>query len=271
MNNLQHSPTAVNLHFQGGLVQIKVPSTKVFYRIGAPRGRVNKFSRASRLRLLRLFSTLGVDHAPRAGASFLTLTYPSEFPSPAVAKNHLRAFLERIRRHFPAASAVWRLEFQRRGAPHFHLVVFGLPFIPKRAIQRVWGSIIGYAKVFTRIELIRDRRKLMGYASKYLAKSDGGFNIDAYLHGDKFIHPQTGEITGSVGRWWGVHNRPGLPYCPAIVTTFDGSKSILFQFRRGARKRYSKVGGGTLRGFTIFVDNSSRWFDYWLSCCLGGG
>jgi len=40
-------------------------------------------------------------------------------------KAHLRTFLARLKRKWPMCTGwLWRLEFQRRGAPHFHLVLF---------------------------------------------------------------------------------------------------------------------------------------------------
>jgi hypothetical protein len=52
--------------------------------------------------------------------AMLTLTYRVS-PQPADLVRHRRAFLARLERRFPACHWAWILEFQRRGAPHYHL------------------------------------------------------------------------------------------------------------------------------------------------------
>lgn len=258
MDTISQSIRSVNLSFQGGLVQVKVKS--VHRGRGGRRGSVNDFSAAARRRLLKLFATLLVSE----GAVFVTLTYPSDFPSPKLAKKHLRSFLERIRRRCPRASAIWRLEFQKRGAPHFHLVMFGVPFIPKEEIQSMWGEIIDYKQVFTRIEAIKSNRKLMGYVSKYVAKRDAcgsGFNHLAYLHGQEFVHPTTGELSGSIGRWWGVFNRDDLPFASLIEMDISGSLEPFYKFRRYARRAFAGCSKRPEQGFFLLVGDAGQWFD----------
>jgi len=54
--------------------------------------------------------------------SMLTLTYPAEFPmNGRKVKCHLESFSAAYRSTF-TGRAVWWLEFQKRGAPHFHIL-----------------------------------------------------------------------------------------------------------------------------------------------------
>jgi hypothetical protein len=58
----------------------------------------------------------------------VTLTYPGPWrlwaPTAEVAHAHRRAFLERYSRAFGfRVLGVWKLEFQERGAPHFHILL----------------------------------------------------------------------------------------------------------------------------------------------------
>jgi hypothetical protein len=54
--------------------------------------------------------------------SMLTLTYPAIYPkSGQLVKQDLNRFLTWMRKHFPG-NYLWFLEFQRRGAPHIHLL-----------------------------------------------------------------------------------------------------------------------------------------------------
>lgn len=58
---------------------------------------------------------------PKITSQFV-LTYPAEFPNDGkISKKHLKLFLNAFRRKFPRSCYLWVLEFQRRGAPHYHL------------------------------------------------------------------------------------------------------------------------------------------------------
>jgi hypothetical protein len=143
------------------------------------RGVINEFSRRSRKRLIELTASLELTrYRPRKGrggcqyATFLTLTYPDKYPSAKTAKKHLQTFVKRMlrRKGFENASGLWRLEFQKRGAPHFHLILFNAPYWDKRDVQKQWGEVIGFDDPFTKIEAIRTERGVMSYVSKYVAK-----------------------------------------------------------------------------------------------------
>lgn len=263
--NLGDNVSGVELDFQGGLVVARV-KRKAAPR-GGPRGVVSEFSPASRNRLLKFFARLDA----HAWAVFITLTYMQDFPSPAVAKTHLRAFEARLMYFAPGCSWVWRMEFQKRGAPHFHFVVFGLPFLEKKRVQEWWAEIIGAPgeRPFTRIEALKSRRKLTAYVSKYVAKVGGGvdgFNLLAYLQDGEFVHPVTGELSGSVGRWWGVGNRSKLPFAvQAVVVLSAAALPFLYQFRRAARHVWRGVSRRPEQGFSLFVGDARRWLDFWFA------
>jgi hypothetical protein len=66
-----------------------------------------------------------------------TLTYPDNFPLYREDyKGHLEAFCDRMQRRWPGAAVIWKLEFKERQsgmnkgkiAPHYHLLVFGVPW-----------------------------------------------------------------------------------------------------------------------------------------------
>lgn len=84
---------------------------------------IQKFSKNSRTRLLKFFSEINVSHYHRI--YFTTLTYHEDFPlDHKTLKVTLDNFFKSIKRHFPESTWMWRLEFQQRGAPHFHLLFF---------------------------------------------------------------------------------------------------------------------------------------------------
>jgi len=250
----QHHKT-VTVRFQGKFVEAKITSLNdQKYRRGK-RATISRFSSASRVRLFDLFHRLEIPNKP----IFVTLTYGEGFPYVARAKLHLRAFMERIRRKYKRkkVSGIWRLEFQERGAPHFHIIFFNLPFIPKRVLQAMWGEIIGQDRPFTRIEAIHSHKGLMAYVSKYIAKlpdgENSGFNSVTYLHA--YIE-MFDDLTG---RHWGVFERASLPLAEEIRIECPFDLSVFMRFRACAEREYPPIENYQTPGFRLYVKNAKTW------------
>lgn len=190
---------------QGDLVTATKPSLAPRKPPTRRAGDIAAFSKASRIRLIKLFARLKTKHQTRK--VFLTLTFAS-IPTPEEAKAALKRFLERIRHHLPKVTGVWRMELQDRGSIHFHLILFGLPFIPQKRLQEVWTECTGEERSIAHITRIRTMKGVKSYVSKYLAKSDQA-KPDASL--DCPPYPQT-QDEQNYGRWWGYHNKPLLPF-----------------------------------------------------------
>lgn len=103
------------------------------------RGDIIVLSKRSLNRLALLVRSSGVEWR-----SVWTLTYGCNFPvSGKTAKKHLNAFLVAARREFGPFEYFWVLEFQQRGAVHFHIATT-LPegIYPERyLLAKVWGRI----------------------------------------------------------------------------------------------------------------------------------
>jgi len=223
-------------------------------QVRAPRGAITQFSPAARKRLLELVSSINQAKQARLPL-FVTLTYPATWPDePAVWKRHLDSFLKRLDRKFTRCAAIWKLEFQRRGAPHFHLMVFGPGWIDAKWCARAWYQIVGsgderHLMAGTQVARVKSWRGVMFYAAKYLGKVVG----DA--------------CAGMVGRFWGVHRRE---YLPIELITIQMDFCQFFRLRRlllrwvqggqGAIAAKRKNGGGAWsprisaehQGFTLF-------------------
>ena len=70
---------------------------------------------------------------------------------------------------------MWVLEFQSRGAPHYHVIVS--EFIPKEEIGERWYRIVGsgderHLRAGTGISAVRSKGQLYGYLSTYIKKLD---------------------------------------------------------------------------------------------------
>jgi len=109
--------------------------------------------------------------------SILTVTYPSEFPADGrIVKKHLNKLLGCLR---PTNySYLWFLEFQRRGAPHIHLLLSQrVGTNDLRWISKRWYKIVGsedpkHLAAGTNWENVRAADGAKRYAIKYASKPE---------------------------------------------------------------------------------------------------
>jgi len=212
---------------------------------GGLRGRIKGFSRVSRRNLLRRLASINrtAFNAFNGRLISVTLTYPAEYPQdPEVCKGHLKALRKRLQRKYGRFAAFWRMGIQRRGAWHFHLLLFvpqsfGSVKDVRRFVSSSWYEVCGeisegHLHVGTRVEEVRTWRKATSYAEKYLAKKEE--------------FPEGSET----GRIWGIWNEGLLPveWETARVSLRDAYK-IRRIYRRLARLK----GSGSLLQLTVFV------------------
>lgn len=242
----------VEITAQGRLLKVKCFNPDTEFRGRGRRGDVDTFSKQSRMRMLRMLARL---HPPankgyRHRCVFVTLTSREVF-HPRQAKEYLRAFLKRLERRFPKIALVWRLEYQERGAPHFHLVIYNVPYIDKEYIQECWGEIIGQERPFTRIESIKTYKHLVNYVSKYAGKVDSvGFNNGAYLA----AHPGSAYADQSAGRVWGWFNKHLLPLADEEIATFS-QNFAWYSLRKYCMEQWPWIWESENAGFTVFCDD----------------
>jgi hypothetical protein len=132
----------VNAYSGGSLIEVKAPGLRG-QKGGGKRGVIKRFSEGSRRRLLRALSRTQRDKLP----VFVTLTYPDGFPGdPRRWKDDLKAWVKRVIRQFPDCAGFWKLELKVRQsgvnqgavAPHFHLLLWGLPESWEQPDGNVW-------------------------------------------------------------------------------------------------------------------------------------
>lgn len=137
-------------------------------------------------------------------------------------KQHMEAMRMRLERFFKARKlgkprVFWFLEFQKRGAPHVHMILFdvgaGLSELAvslREWVGPAWAEIVGnpcdieqakHARAGTRVEKMRVKH--FGYAVKYGSKTEQKIVPEEFRH---------------VGRFWGMWNYK-LP--KAVVMSFD--------------------------------------------------
>lgn len=106
---------------ESGAIDAAIAHVRLGGTEGETRGRIEGWSAKSRRNMLRTLA--GLDHVGHWG--MLTLTPPGSwldrFPTPESFKEARKALRRRWERRYGSWSAMWKLEFQRRGAPHFHV------------------------------------------------------------------------------------------------------------------------------------------------------
>jgi hypothetical protein len=211
----------------------------------ATRGRVSGLSPKSRKNLMRKCGCAKTTQTEKA--KFVSLTYHANWPAdPVIWKQQLKAFEKRLRRRWPRAAFFWRLEPQERGAPHFHLIVYNVPYLPYQRVAEWWAEIIGASddewqiKAGTEVRRVKSQGQAVGYVAKYCAKSEE----------HEFREWDFGPVISFTGRLWGVVGARFIPWSKLEVwrvpsiTQADGS----FRYRLLA-----------LAGIEYEVPWSQRW------------
>jgi hypothetical protein len=209
------------------------------------RARVKGFSRESRRNLLRRLASINrrAFKAFSGRMIFVTLTYPGKYPQdPVICKRHLKALRKRLQREHKSFAAFWRLGMQRRGAWHFHLLLFVGPSVGpvgelRRFISSSWYEITGkvsegHLHAGTRIVAVKRWKQATSYVERYMAK------------------PEEFPEGLETGRIWGIWNEELLP---VQWETAQVSLRDAFKIRRIYRKLARKKGNGSLRRITVFV------------------
>jgi hypothetical protein len=225
------------------------------------RDRVRGFSRESRRNLLRRLASINrrAFRAFKGRMIFVTLTYPHEYPEdPEVCKNHLKDLRKRLQRKCEDFAGFWRMGIQKRGAWHFHLLLFMGPSVGpigelRRFISSSWYEVTGkvsegHLRTGTRVVAVQRWREATSYVERYMAK------------------PEEFPKGLQTGRIWGIWNENLLP---VQWETVQVSLTDAFRIRRIYRKLVRKKGSGSLRRITVFVrhENVVRLLEF-LGYCL---
>lgn len=188
---------------------------------------IASWSRKSRANMVARFSSLDLTPLTQYGdaalAVMITLTYPRDWeslvPTASHAKKHLHQFRKRFERRFGRPLfAMWKAEFQRRGAVHFHLFTACPTSLVefREWVASTWTDIVAptpeserekHLRAGTAVDLApgatMDNARLVAvYFSKH---SSANFGAKEYQNSP----PQKWIEEGSVGRFWGYwHLRP---------------------------------------------------------------
>lgn len=237
----------IEVHYEGSLIRFGcLPGWEPYERVGgSKRGTIGGFSRKARGRMMELCAKIRGD----ASALFVTLTYPKEWPGqPERWKRDLDVFRKWLVRTWPGASAVWKLEPQERGAPHYHLLVWGVPYLRHQHLAQCWYDIVAsndlaHLAAGTSVERVRTARGVRRYASK------------SYM-GKQCVMPPGWE---RVGKFWGVIGKKNLPLsdCKTLVLP----KAAMIKIRRTVRRYMRSIGlrRGAKNSVRLYTEDHAQW------------
>lgn len=239
---------------------------------------VTEWSRKSRAQMVRRLASL--DYAPMFADSatlpaMVTLTLPGRWehlaPDGVTFKSHLKAWRKRFERDWgelvvnpetgrkrrikAQIRAVWKLEFQRRGAPHAHLLMAVPTGLNDRGetftawCSRSWAEVVGAEGEEFRRHLLagtgvdiaeglraRDPKRAAVYFLKHQTGSGSGASKE-YQHVVPALWQEPGK---GPGRFWGVW---GLEPVEASVVLDDQDAVEVGRIMR----RWSRANAGVRR------------------------
>lgn len=178
------------------------------------------FSKKSRQRLAFVAS-----NTETAFRTMVTLTYPKDYPSNGKeVKRHLDAFLKWLRRETGGMDYLWFLEFQKRGAPHYH-IIYDTPFPRTRPMQAALRYRVSCA--WYRIVQSGDIKHLSAGCRTERIRSEYGARNYCVKYAFKMKQKCVPEGYRNIGRLWGA-SRAVMPACRrSVQCTEDDIRSIL--------------------------------------------
>lgn len=231
-----HSSTKAKAEYwlNGSLITVAKPKIEQPQVGGGKRGKVKEFSKAARRRMLYMMAKTDKTKKP----IMITLTYPLNFPgSPGEWKRHLKLFLKRLVYTYPAAAGVWKLEPQKRGAPHYHILCWMPVFMMAELrlwVSKVWFEVVNsgdplHLLAGTRVELVKSERGVMAYAGKYVGKVTDDLNLSEEVRGS----------WGQAGKWWGIFQRDNIPWAVLVTCelTYSEACKVMRLMRRAGKLR----------------------------------
>jgi hypothetical protein len=238
-------------------------------QLGPGRKSITSFSAKARKNMLDTVSRLDWT----IPATFVTLTYHENMCDARRAKRDLRALIKRWCRRYGLLPILWKMEPQMRGAWHFHLIVWYMPYIEISEILDDWREIANDVTITeVKIEPIRSAKKARSYVAKYCAKPIVINYVTALLAliwkikktivvAIALDYLPNLAVSHKPGRFWGIENRKNLIW--AILKTISIELDHdFYNLKRAARRKWRGINTSARSGFTLYVKDPTQWLDY---------
>lgn len=241
--------TLWTIHVQGRCTEVRRVLCNFTTFKQTSRGVPGMLSQQSRMRLLKLINR--IDHDKYFYNLFVTVTYPpnGNYSDHKERSKHRYLFMRSVESHLgrPCPS-LWRQEWKVRQSgddygclvPHFHLMIFGVQFIPHRKINQWWKTASGASGyVRTDVRRVQGSESAGRYLAKYVSKPDASLVISAYRNNPSF------------GRAWGITRPELIPFHPVLADRqlTDAEIDFLKSLQSERSLNYDEFDGG---GFTVF-------------------
>ncbi len=154
-------------------------------------------SRRAKTKLIDWINTNVYEYHDEKGrvipAVFLTLTFEQNETNIIYANYEFTKFIQRLNYEItgdkkPYVKYVCVIEFQKRGAVHYHIVFFNIPFVHKDKMSELWSN--GHIK----IKMVDDVKDIGYYVTKYMVKDID----DPRLQGRKSYFVSNGLIKPTI-------------------------------------------------------------------------
>ncbi len=216
---------------------------------GGLKQQVKEFTTRSRRRMSQQLAQVDWRRVFDYGiGAHLVLTYPSEFPCPRKAAEHMEAWRERMRRVFGSQLfGFWKKEPQERGAPHYHLLLVVMNGqtcdgcgdyvyeVLRDVAIRSWVEVVGSDDPAHAVHHWRDRKvcqrvreweHVVRYVGKYVGK------------------PTKTDGWDQPGRFWGKINRRALTVW-VQGRCYRVPRKVWYDLRRTLRKHLVRSSSGS--------------------------
>lgn len=230
------------LNASGRVVEIThVGAGLVKKKGGGVRGVIKEFSRSARRRLLK--RTLEMNWRETGQLAMVTLTYPGNKDQASRdywdrmeggrgafglrVKADFKAWKKRWARRWGRPFAVWVFEFQKRGVPHFHLVIE----VPEgvcdeefvETVRDMWFEVVGSGSEAHRTHGVD--------VEAWDDQSPGAYLAGYCSNRDKTYQHEVPDGYHHCGKWWGVWGFKA----DVLLASFELGKQEFVKFRRTMR------------------------------------
>lgn len=174
-----------------------------------------------------------------AYTKFVTLTFKENVTDLRYANKEFKKFIQRMRRRYGGFKYICVIEFQERGAIHYHMIS-DLPYIPYGDLAKIWGNGDIDIRAVDKVDNIG------AYLVKYMTKENDDERLqgeNGYLISRGLIQPTTittwgdgNELFNSMIHQYGLEKK--LPtYASTYESEYNGITYYLqFNLSRQAKK-----------------------------------
>lgn len=247
---------------------------------GGLRGAVTTFSAQSRKRFMKKIYIL----QSSSRCLWVTLTQPAAFVGSTGARRMAKLWTARVRRAYPDACGLWRIQPQKRGAPHFHIMVYGIPAdgldvkSVRVALAKMWTAVVvGGIENGSQLSA-KSRGQIARYGCD-VAEMDTSTGVQRYA--SRYLSRTDAVGNNAVrGRQWGVFNRDALPVSrtDAVTVTRAVAQNVVRAVRRSQTRTYTRPNGHRVKwapkyrttSSASFIGSPSVWTRY-VDLLTGGG